>query len=165
MSRLFIAAWPSPEVLDRVAELPRPVADGVRWTPRDQWHVTLRFLGKADEKVAAAAMATVRSAPSTATLGPQVSRLGRAVIVVPVRGLDELASAVRDATADVGDPIDPRPFAGHLTLARVKHRGTCGLAGTHIEAAFPVDEIVLVRSELHAAGARYTTVARHPLAP
>ena len=43
--RLFVAAWPPPDVADAIAALPRPVEPGVRYTPREQWHVTLLFLG------------------------------------------------------------------------------------------------------------------------
>ena len=53
--RLFVAVWPPPEVLDLVAEMDRPALAGVRWTTRDQWHVTLRFLGRMDGIEAAAA--------------------------------------------------------------------------------------------------------------
>ena len=43
--RLFVAAWPPPEVVASLAALPRPDVAGLRWTRPDQWHVTLRFLG------------------------------------------------------------------------------------------------------------------------
>jgi 2'-5' RNA ligase len=163
VARLFVAAWPPPEVLDQLAELPRPDEPGVRWTTRDQWHVTLRFLGRADPDEAAAALGGVRAPEATATMGPRIGRLGRAVVVVPVAGLDEVAEAVRGATAEIGEPVDPRPFLGHVTLARVKNRGTCRLTGTAVSAEFPVTEVALVASELHADGARYTTLTTHPL--
>ena len=43
--RLFVAVWPPDDVIDVLADLPRPEVAGVRWTTRGQWHVTLRFLG------------------------------------------------------------------------------------------------------------------------
>lgn len=44
--RLFIAAWPSPEVTRILEGLERPEHDWIRWTPPSSWHVTIRFLGE-----------------------------------------------------------------------------------------------------------------------
>jgi 2'-5' RNA ligase len=161
--RLFVAAWPPDEVLDLLATLPRPEDPGVRWTQRDQWHVTLRFLGRADPDAAADALGRVRAPVAEAVLGPLTARLGRSVVVVPVAGLDGLARAVIGATAAVGEPPDPRPFAGHLTLARLRHRPACGVTGARCSARFPVREVHLVRSHLGQAGARYEILATHAL--
>lgn len=162
--RLFLAVSPPADVLDAVAALPRPDEPGVRWTPREQWHVTLRFLGDAEPDEVAAAVDAVwppaDALPAEVELGPTVSRLGRAVVCLPARGLDELAAVVRRATAHLGEPPDPRPFAGHLTLARLRHRGACGLAGTPFRARFDARAVWLVRSDLSPAGARHTTVRR-----
>ena len=46
--RLFLAVWPSPEVVDVLRALPRPDTPGVRWSTEDQWHVTVEFLGECD---------------------------------------------------------------------------------------------------------------------
>jgi 2'-5' RNA ligase len=134
----------------------------VRWVPPGQWHVTLRFLGEADEDDAAGSLATLTAPRATAALGPRVSRLGRDVVCLPVAGLDALADAVRATTTGVGEPPG-RPFVGHLTLGRLRRRAACGLAGTAFEASFPVDEVVLVRSTLGAEGAVHQRVASVPL--
>jgi RNA 2',3'-cyclic 3'-phosphodiesterase len=162
-ARLFVAAWPPPTVLDAIEALPRPAEPGVRYTTRDQWHVTLRFLGACDVHDARAAFATTDGGTTLAELGPAVARLGRSVVVVPVRGLEVLAAAVVAATGGVGEPPDPRPFAGHLTIARLKDRPACRIAGHRIQAGFSVRELHLVRSDLHPHGARYTTIATRPL--
>jgi 2'-5' RNA ligase len=158
-ARLFVAAWPPDDVLDTIAALDRPPDPGVRYTTRDQWHVTLRFLGTCDLDAATAAFARIDGAAAVAQLGPAVARLGRSAVVVPVAGLDALAAAVMTATAGVGEPPDPRPFTGHLTIARLRHRPACRVAGQPVRATFPVAELHLVRSELHPRGARYTTIA------
>lgn len=163
MARLFIAVWPPEDVLDAVAALPRPDEPGVRWLPRAQWHVTLRFLGEADPEVAAAALARVEAAPVEVVLGPQVSRLGRFVVCLPARGLEPVAAAVGAATAAIGQPPDPRPFNGHLTLARLRHRGACGVTGTPFTASFTARAVHLVRSETRAEGAVYTDLAERRL--
>jgi 2'-5' RNA ligase len=160
-ARLFVAVWPPDDVLDALAALPRVEEPGVRYTTRAQWHVTLRFLGSCAVGDALAAFEQVRAEPCVVVLGPAVSRLGRDVVVVPVRGLEALAAAVVQATAEVGEPPDPRPFTGHLTVARLRHRGACRVAGAPIRASFPVEEIALVRSHTgDPGGSRYETVAR-----
>src|SRR5690606_28855799 len=112
---------------------------------------------------AAEALGRVRAAPAEATLGPAVARLGRGTLVVPVAGLDDLAAVVVAATAGVGAPPDPRPFAGHLTVARLRRRTTGGVVGAPLAARFGVAQIHLVRSHLGSTGASYEVVASQPL--
>jgi 2'-5' RNA ligase len=63
------------------------------------------------------------------------------------------------------DDADPRPFAGHLTLARVRGRarGPARLAGALIGASWPVEEIALMSSTLSSEGARYRVERAWPL--
>jgi 2'-5' RNA ligase len=154
-------------VLDRLEALPRadPPGPGVRWTTRDQWHVTLRFLGDADPGEVVAALEPVgpRFPPLEVTLGPRVGRLGRGILMVPVSGLDDLAAEVIRATAGLGRPPEPRPFLGHLTLARLKGAAACGLTDRTLRDRWTARELAVVRSDLHPHGARYSTVATVPL--
>ena len=163
-ARLFIAAWPDDAVRAALGGLARPAELDVRYTTPEQWHVTLRFLGTADVGAAVEVFGTIDGASSTAIAGPVVARLGRDAVVVPVRGLDALAAAARRATAHIGEAPDPRPFHGHLTVARLRSRAACGIAGARLHAEWRVREIALVRSETHPDGARYTTLATRPLA-
>jgi len=163
--RLFVAVRPPEHVLDQLAELAHPDAPGVRWTTRDQWHVTLRFLGNVDdpEPVITAVRDAVHSLSAVeVALGPRAGMLGRGVVQLPVSGLDEVARAVIAATADVGDPPDRRGFKGHLTLARTNgHR--LDLSSLHVAASWPVDQVELIRSRLGRGPATYETLAVVPL--
>ena len=167
--RLFVAVWPPPEVTARLAALPRPATPGVRWEPADLAHVTLRFIGHADPAAVIAALEAAPLPRAEAVVGPTVSRLGRSVLCVPVAGLDRLATEVVDATSHLGEPPPPRRFAGHVTLARLRNRAACGLAGHRLSASFEVTEVALVCSHLPGtpgavAGQRaYETMARFPL--
>jgi len=161
--RLFVAVWPSDEVLDALAALPRPEAPGLRWTRPDQWHVTLRFLGEAEPDVAAGALGALAAEPTVAELGPVTRLLGNRIMVAPVAGLDELAAAVVDATDEVGEPPGDRAFTGHLTLARTKGPVPPGTAGTPIAGTFPVEQVCLVRSRTLSEGAAYETLERFSL--
>lgn len=165
--RLFVAVWPPDDVVERLAALHRPAIDGLRWTGPDQWHVTLRFFGWVpDAAPVAGALARVTAEPVTAELGPATGRFHQRILHVPVRGLDSVAAAVAGATAHLGRPPDDRPFAGHLTLARVAGQARVDLrplTGTPIAGEWPVDELCLVESRLSPLGARYEIVDRFPL--
>lgn len=162
MARLFVAVWPTADVMARIAALDRPVVDGMRWTTEDQWHVTLRFLGDAGGDEATAALARVDASRTTAVMGPATDRFAHAILHAPVAGLDDLA----DAVALAFGPED-RPFRGHLTLGRARDRRRTvdlrPLCGVALAGEWPVDEVTLVASELHPKGARYEVVARQPL--
>ena len=160
--RLFVAVWPPAAVLDALAGVPRPERPGLRWTTRDQWHVTLRFLGTVDDPspVAAALEAGLTEvAACEAVVGPTVEALGRHIVSVPVAGLEAIGAAVIAATAGFGAAPDGRPFTGHVTVGRSKRGSVRELAGGPVTGRWWVDEVCLVRSHLEPNGARYETLA------
>lgn len=171
--RLFVAVAPPDDVLDLIADLPRPAQAGLRWTTRDQWHVTLRFLGEVEdpEPVVDALEGgdPERFVAGEATVGPSVIALSGRVLAIPVAGLDDLAAAVVTATGGFGRPPEQRPFRGHLTLARTGRsarqsvRRLAGdVVGQEISATFGVADLRLVRSRLGRGGARYEDIyVRH----
>ena len=170
MPRLFVAVWPPDEVLDRLAALPRPEVDGLRWTDQQQWHVTLRFLGSVDDvepvTAALAGVASDASGPVRAVLGPAVDRFGQRILHVPVAGLDDIAAAVVRSTAQLGKRPDDRPFHGHVTLARVSRDAKVDLrrlTGAAISADWEVSSVCLVESRLSPKGARYEVLERFHL--
>lgn len=169
MPRLFVALLPPEEVLDVLAALPRPEVPGLRWTNRDQWHVTVRFLGRVEsaEPVAAALGAVAWPArPVEARVGPAVGRFGDRVLQAPVTGLEVIAERVVAATAHLGQPAEERPFAGHVTLARAG-RGPrprlSQLTGEPVSASWVVEEVCLMESHLSPRGARYEVVEAFPV--
>ena len=74
----------------------------------------------------------------------------------------KVATAVVLATKEVGAPPEPRPFTGHLTLARARDRrrgvDLRSLVGTHVAGEWPVTEVCLVESHLSSKGANYEVV-------
>jgi 2'-5' RNA ligase len=150
-------------VLDAIERLPRPPQRGVRWTTREQWHVTLRFLGDADESVVRRVLDRVEVPVAEAHLGPAARRLGRGVLCVPVAGLEALATAVIEATRSIGRPPDHRTFEGHVTLARVN--GPPPRVSEPIDCQWTVATFALVRSHLGGGPARYESLATWPLRP
>ena len=154
-----MAVWPPEDVVAVIASLERPSVSGVRWTTSDQWHVTLRFLGDADVDEVRRTLDEVRAVRTEAALGPRTTRLGRGVLCVPVTGLEDLATAVVDATAALGKPPDHRTFRGHVTLARVEGRVKPPLADL-APRRWTVATFALVRSHVGGGPARYETVQK-----
>ena len=172
--RLFVAVSLPPDVMALVDTLPRPALASLRWTTEDQWHVTLRFLGEVDSPLAVTdalrrvppALAAAGIDDVEAVLGAATAWFrGRQILHVPVTGLDDVAGAVAEATAGWGTAADEPPFAGHLTLARVRRGqvGPANLAGTPVAAEWVVRDIALMSSTLGPGGSRYAVVARVPL--
>jgi len=174
--RLFVAVSLPADVIELVGDLPRPELASLRWTTEDQWHVTLRFLGEVEAPAAVAdALTAVPSMLREEEIDDVEAQLGmatawfrgRRILHVPVTGLDALAQAVAAATGPWGEGLDEPPFAGHLTLARVRRgqEGPANLAGTPVSAEWAVDEFVLMSSTLGPGGSQYAVVARVPLGP
>jgi 2'-5' RNA ligase len=160
--RLFIAVWPTEEVVEELAALPRKDQRGVRFVPPENWHITLRFLGEANPNEVIDALDEVEFPTSFARLGPGVDVLSDRSLVVPVTGLDELAEVVRHHTAHIGQAARRR-FVGHLTLARLKPDADMPRAlGAFVQAEFEVGEVALVQSRLDPDGARYSTIHTWP---
>ena len=87
------------------------------------------------------------AAPAVAELGPAVATLGRQVLQVPVTGVEALAQVLVATSAEIGQPPSPRPFSGHITLARHRGRGSLqGLVGEAVSGRWTVEEIALVAS-------------------
>jgi 2'-5' RNA ligase len=151
-----------------LAALDRPVIDGLRWTARDQWHVTVRFVGPVPEVEPVAEALDDLSVPQPvkAVLGPAVGRFGRRILQVPVGGVDAVAADVVHATASIGRPPEDRPFSGHVTLARVTKHGEVDLrplAGAPVTGEWEVSTVCLVESRLSPHGARYEVLAEFPI--
>lgn len=159
LSRLFVAAWPDDDALAALDELERPRDQGVRWVPRENLHVTLRFLGDADPDEVSERLDALTADAAHARLGPAVDALAEHSLVIPVTGLDDLAMAVHASLRGVGTANERRRFVGHLTVARLRRSARPRRAlGMPFRADFPVTEIALVESTLDPDGARYETL-------
>ena len=169
--RCFVAVWPAPDVVDALEALPRPAVDGLRWSSRQQWHVTLRFFGDLDAQGVTDASASLARAadgasePPLVQGGPGTRFLGPGLLVWPVDGLGQVARALGDLTATIGMPPPSRSFYGHITLARGRRgldlRRATELLGPLV-ASWTATSLTLVASELHPDGARYRVLEELP---
>ncbi|MDP9302825.1 MAG: RNA 2',3'-cyclic phosphodiesterase [Actinomycetota bacterium] len=175
-ARLFVAFAVSDAALDEVdraiepwrARFPR-----ARWVPRENMHVTLKFLGQTrpdlqgwvHEQVGA--VADVRGAVATRLtgLGSFASAARARVLWVgiedPEGAFASLAGALDGALEGSFGP-EVRAFSPHLTVARSDPplKLDEGFARSPVESVgFRVEEIVLYRSHLGRPAPRYEPIA------
>ncbi|GIU89992.1 MAG: RNA 2',3'-cyclic phosphodiesterase [Acidimicrobiia bacterium] len=177
MTRAFVAVRPPDDVLDAVAAwLGEPDLPGARFTTRDQWHITLQFLGnRADVDAVVDALAPLAVAAGPARLGGVGAfpneRRARVLWLGFAQGselLTQLAAAVGALLAPLGHVPEARPYHPHLTLARLKvpsdvrafveQLGPGAVGGT-----WAVRDVVVYESRLRRSGAEYEARARVPL--
>ncbi|MGW7282233.1 RNA 2',3'-cyclic phosphodiesterase [Streptomyces sp. NPDC054844] len=185
--RLFAAVLPPEDVTAalaaEVAALRKlPGADGLRWTGRPGWHLTLAFYGEVDDDLvpdlsARLARAAHRTAPFGLALrgGGQFGH-GRALWAGAEGGVatlrllaDRAESAGRKAGVEMGEH---RRYKPHLTVARSREafdvRPYVEALDGFTSRTWTVTSLALVRSNLPRSGVpgeqpRYETVARSPL--
>jgi RNA 2',3'-cyclic 3'-phosphodiesterase len=189
VARAFVAVVPPRDVLDAVGkvswrarhqprELALPRLISPRWTTRDQWHLTLQFLGtRVDLDAAAASLAAVRAEPFATRLGGiggfPLTKRATVLWIGAIEGAGEmgaLAATVVDAMAPVAGDPEALPFHPHLTLARLgRHADLRAAAATPRPAPvgprWTVDRVVLFESVTASSGARYRANAEVVLAP
>lgn len=175
VQRLFAALALPAVVRHELAGAMRPLA-GVRWTPADNLHLTLRFIGDCDEArrdAMSAALERVRVEPfilPVEGLGVFPSR-GRAKVVWAGLGrahtrLFQLRKQVDEALLSVDLTLDVHNFQPHITLGRLTE--TCEakeltkFLARHAQFEAPpfrVGEFHLMASELRPGAApRYEIV-------
>ncbi|HET9671788.1 MAG TPA: RNA 2',3'-cyclic phosphodiesterase [Actinomycetota bacterium] len=148
-----------------------------RWVPAENWHVTVKFLGRTwprlrdwvPGRVASAAGSARPFAVSLQGVGSFPSRRKGRVLWA---GLDDggrlgqLAAAVDGALLEEF-PVETRPFHAHLTVARSDPPVDLpeGYAETELRtSAWEVDALVLFRSHLRRPAPVYEPLARFPFA-
>jgi 2'-5' RNA ligase len=183
MTRTFLAVELSDAVRSalgrEIARLARALPH-VRWADPAGMHLTLSFLGELDDArladaTAAAIEAAADSQPFTLRLAglgsfgpPRAPRVIWAGVGGDVQRLVELQERLAGALEARGFPREQRPFAPHLTLARLKvapppaelARLPQLLAAPVASVAWPVDAIAVMKSEPLRPAARYTRLER-----
>lgn len=167
--RLFIGVMASPQVQAAVdAHRGRwswPV--GVRLTPRLDLHLTLHFLGAVDasiEQSLRAALARVPMTPSVLTLSvPGLWAPGIAILHVDADdALRQLHADLARVLGDVGLPVETRPWAPHLTLARKAGGAVPPAAAQAMRWAVGDFALVWSRPPPRAGDAGYQVLERWP---
>ena len=127
MLRLFVGIEFPPELRLRLSLLQSGVA-GAKWVDPGNFHLTLRFIGEIDEGTAAdvdEALLRLKARPFSLQLagvgvfgGDKPRQLWVGAEREPA--LATLQSKIETALIRVGLPPEPRKFAPHVTLARLR---------------------------------------------
>ena len=184
--RLFVACELPDEVrraLGRIQEdLRRLGAGRLRWVRPESIHVTLKFLGGVESSRVEGITAALGPAVEAFELRLRLASLGgfggarlRVVWVGldgDVEGLAALAGRVEAALQPLGFPLERRPFAAHLTLARVpdqvppaERRQLASLVDRYRAPPPPsmtFAQVSLMESQLGPGGSVYKRLASFP---
>lgn len=189
--RLFIAIRIPEAAKDEIemaqSRLKKSVPEArIRWTTRDQFHLTMRFLGNVDAPRVDGLTQAIRGAcQGFAPLPLRAEGVGffpdgrfpRVVWVGVHDSQDQLLAlqrAVQDATRDFTTEKPEGKFTGHVTLGRIKGirrpetDSLCKAASALAErllGEWPASEVELIRSRLSPSGAQYQTLVAVPLVP
>ncbi len=178
MPRLF-TALEIPADIATALTLHRGGLNGARWIEPSDYHITLRFLGDVDRRMARDVdgfLADVQSYPFEVTLDSLGSFGGdkpRAVFarVQPSPKLTELQADLERMTRRLGLPPEARKFVPHVTLARLRDTSPVDLA--HYLSLHPIvrpigftaRRLALMSSRDSIGGGPYVLEAAYPLGP
>lgn len=177
MHRLFVALRLPPAIRGACLAAMDDGPPGWAWQDDEQLHITLRYIGEVDRRLADdvdAALGTVRAPAIDLALngvgwfdhGPRGALFAR---VAPVEPLAALHKKIDRALIRAGVEPERRAFLPHITLAR-RRPGAVDPAGwLERRAALatptePVAAMILYQSHLSRHGSTYEAVASYPLA-
>lgn len=186
--RLFVAISLPEPVKDEIEKAQREMRNGLpgnfmRWTKREQFHLTLKFLGNvASARVGELSDSLRKVCETFGAMRLKAERIGffpdmryPRVAWVWVHDEKELLPRLQQAIELAAQPFTAeraeKNFTGHVTLARIQgikraqaevlSKCALGMAGRFF-GEWTTESIGLIRSELSPSGARYTTLAKFP---
>ena len=181
--RAFVAVRMNEQVEESVAktidELRHP-HDGVRWVPRANLHITLKFLGSAVDShrlqplTGGLRQLAIKTAPfEVAAMGvgafpdlkdPRTIWVG--LHSIESGALAALAARLETVAAEYGFEREKRRWSGHLTIGRVGDRATANQTREALDAlrdrefgVSKIESLTLYRSHLGPDGASYEALA------
>lgn len=183
--RLFIAIELPEEIKKFLAELTSfnsPI-DGVNIVQKENFHITLKFLGEVEEKIIPDLISTLKFLSrefsdfklKITTPGVFPDKIKPRVIWIGTENIDELrrlAKRIDEEISILGFQREEREFKSHITLARVKnHRNgkyffekiLKKFSEKSFDFQFEVKEFVLMKSTLTPKGSIYSVLERFPL--
>ena len=176
MPRLFTGLEIPPDVASDLAMLRGGIA-GARWIDVENYHVTLRFIGDIDERMAseAAAILDEIQRPSFTVTFDGVSWFGadrpRAIVakIKPTAPLVELQADHERRLRRVGLDPEPRKYIPHVTLARLRVSSSHAVAdylsarGAFPRRQFQARRFVLFSARASTGGGPYLVEAAYGL--
>jgi 2'-5' RNA ligase len=177
MPRLFSAIEIPPSIADRLTLL-RAGLSGARWIDPENYHITLRFIGDIDDRLAhdiAQLLDGVKRRSFDVRFGGLAAfggRKPRAIVVgvEPIQPLVELQSELERLMQRLGLEPEGRKFTPHVTLARLRDVSSRDVAdylstrGPLFGSSFKVSRFVLFSARATVGGGPYVVEADYPLA-
>ena len=184
--RLFAAIDIEPRLQDRIERIQERLrrdlklsGNEVRWVQPGQVHLTLKFLGEMrDNLITQVCDVVTRTAAEYDGLNLRIHGLG--VFGRPARvvwagcevppELVKIQTRLENEFEKIGWDKEHRPFAGHLTICRVKSPAAGRRLAKAVEAyadecfgTVSVDQLVLYESQLSRTGPEYNAVCKASL--
>jgi 2'-5' RNA ligase len=180
--RLFTGIAIAPHVLDNIERLLgelRPLAR-LNWTPIENLHITSKFLGEWPEPKLPELEQALRRIPAPGNIRIAVASFGffpnphhPRVLFAGVQAgpaLGELARSIDEALLPLGCAREERPYAPHITLAKIKNEHLRNLR-EHIASmtnpdfgSFDAVDFHLYLSKPGPRGSVYSRLASYSLA-
>lgn len=178
MPRLFIALE-IPQSVAMSLSLLRGGVPGARWIDRENYHITLRFIGDIDHRTADEVVAALdrvnrrQFSLSLSGTGFFGSKKPHSIWagVMPSPELMALQGEIERICQRLGLSADPRKFTPHVTLARLKGARVDDVVhyltgrGNFAAGPFVVPRFVLMSSRDSVGGGPYVIEEAYPLAP
>jgi RNA 2',3'-cyclic 3'-phosphodiesterase len=176
MIRLFTAIEIPEAIRTRLSFLQAGVP-GARWTPVENLHLTLRFIGEVDEPTASdidQVLSGVREKAFELTLrgvGEFGGREPRAIWagLAPNAALQHLVAKIESALQRMGLQAETRKYTPHVTLARLRDAPAAkvheflGVHGPFESGPFMVRSFALFSSFQSSRGSLYRAERDYPL--
>jgi 2'-5' RNA ligase len=182
--RLFVAIEFDEPVRRRLVDVQdrlRRAADGVRWIPGEQLHVTVKFLGEVrDDRLAEVSGALEAAAADVSPFSIRIAECGcfpprggvRIVWVGAAQAPEPLLACVQSVEGQmqrIGFPKEHKRFSPHVTIGRVREDRSAGAIRSAVSAQRiepieqPVNSMTLMSSVLSPKGPTYSPVSRAAL--
>ncbi len=174
MPRLFTALEVPDDAAEAIARL-RGGLPGARWIDPEDYHLTLRFIGDIEqrlardieEELADAAQGSVKVTLSGLASFGGADPHSVHLVAEPTRELTELAAAHERILRRLGLKPESRKFTPHVTLARLRHASVIDVAdyfaarGRVEPIRFRADQFVLYSSRASVGGGPYVVEAAY----
>ena len=177
MHRLFVAIE-LPDTAKKEIFAIRKELPGARWVNPDQMHLTLRFIGEVDDQTlqeATKALSTVYGQPfqmAITGIGHFPPRKPPRILWAGIHAGNNLLilqKMVEHALQSAGIPGEARPFAPHITIARLKGTPPNAVSdyelqhGSFALSPFQVTSFHLFQSTFSENSVSHVKIAEYPL--
>jgi|YelNatPaOPRAMG01_1025707.scaffolds.fasta_scaffold27837_4 2'-5' RNA ligase len=157
------------EGLTRIENTLKPRISNVKWVEKENFHITLRFLGEIKEETLKDIEASVEeTANNYSSFNVSLSKIGRFPYVIWI-GIEEgrevlanIAYTLEESLIRYNFPPADKPFSPHITLGRSRKPIKNIPQEDFIPLHFRVDSISIIQSTLLPDGPIYKSLRRFP---